>query len=306
MYSLIQALKPECRLILVGDADQLPSVGPGNVFADIIKSEAVPTIALTEIFRQAENSGIVRCAHDVNKGIVPDFTKKYPDLFFIRRNTEEQIADTVTELYGRRLPENMGIEPSQIQVLSPTRKRASGTVSLNAQLREAINPSHAIKKEKQFSNYLFRVGDKVMQIKNNYDIIWTTPDMEQEQSGVFNGDIGTVKDIDYPRETITIDYEDKLVDYLFEQLLELEPAFAMTVHKSQGSEYPAVILAMTPAAPQLLTRGVLYTAMTRAKSLLVIVGNPDILAKMVHNDKKQRRYSGLRFRLAESQLRIKN
>jgi exodeoxyribonuclease V alpha subunit len=309
MHSLLQALKPECRLILVGDADQLPSVGPGNVFADIIKSDTVPTISLTEIFRQAENSGIVRCAHDVNKGIVPDFTKKYPDLFFMRRHSEEEIADTVTELYGRRLPDNMGIEPSQIQVLSPTRKHAAGTVSLNAQLREAVNSPHETKREKQFGNFLYRVGDKVMQIKNNYDIMWTTPDMELEQAGVFNGDIGMVKDIDYARETVIIDYEDKIVDYLFEQRLELEPAFAMTVHKSQGSEYPAVILAMTSAAPQLLSRGVLYTAMTRAKNLLVIVGSHEVLEKMVMNDKKQRRYSGLRFRLAggvNSEFGIRN
>ena len=299
MSSLLAALKPECRLILVGDADQLPSVGPGNVFADIIRSEATPIIKLTEIFRQAADSGIVKFAHDVNKGIVPDFTQKYPDIFLMRRHTEEQVAETVTELYGRRLPENMNIDPSQIQVLSPTRKRAAGTVSLNQQLREAVNPHDVMKKEKQFGEYLFRVGDKVMQIRNNYDIIWNTPDMHMEGMGVFNGDIGTITDIDYAQETLVIDYEDKIVTYLFEQLSELEPAFAMTVHKSQGSEYSAVILALSATAPQLLTRGILYTAMTRAKNLLIIVGSPDVITKMVQNDKQQRRYSGLRARLAE-------
>ena len=303
MHSLLSALKPGCRLILVGDADQLPSVGPGNVFSDIIRSGTIPTVALTEIFRQAEGSGIVRCAHDVNKGIMPDFTQSFPDLFFMRRQTEEQIAETVAELYGRRLPENMGIDPSQIQVLSPTRKRAAGTVSLNEQLRESVNPRNALKKEKQFGDYLFRIGDKVMQIRNNYDIMWKTPDGKLEGMGVFNGDIGTVKDIDYAKEAVTVDYEDKLVTYLFEQLPELEPAFAMTVHKSQGSEYPAVVLAMTSAAPPLLTRGVLYTAMTRAKNLLVIVGSQDVMRQMVKNEKRQRRYSGLRARLA-GELRV--
>ena len=296
--SLLAGMKHGSRLIMVGDADQLPSVGPGNVFADVIKSGVVPTIVLSEIFRQAEDSGIVRCAHGVNKGIVPDLSEKYPDLFFMHRLSEEHIAETVAELFGERLPKNMGIDPSQIQVLSPTRKRAAGTVSLNERLREAVNPHSALKKEKPSGEYVFRTGDKVMQIRNNYDIIWKTPDGLFEGTGVYNGDIGIIKDIDIEREILVVDFEDKLVSYLFEQLPELEPAFAMTVHKSQGSEYHAVILAMTSAAPPLLTRGVLYTAMTRAKSLLVIVGTPEIMGKMVNNDKRQRRYSGLRARLA--------
>jgi len=297
MSSLLAAMKRGCRLVMVGDADQLPPVGPGSVFADVIKSGIVPTVALTEIFRQAEDSGIVRCSHSVNNGVVPDLAAKYPDLFFLKRQTEEQVAETVTELYGQRLPGNMGVEPSQIQVLSPTRKRASGTVSLNERLRETVNPRHAMKKEKQSGEFVFRTGDKVMQIRNNYDIMWKTPDGLTEGSGVFNGDVGVITDIDFERETLTVDFEDKLVTYLFEHLPELEPAFAMTVHKAQGSEYHAVILAMTAAAPQLLTRGVLYTAMTRAKNLLVIVGSPEVMAKMVHNDRRQRRYSGLRARL---------
>ena len=298
MHSLLSAIKPGCRLILVGDADQLPSVGPGNVFADIIRSDAVATIALTEIFRQSENSGIVKFAHSVNKGIVPDLQANYTDLYFMKRHTEEQIAQTVSDLYGRRLPDNMGIEPSSIQVLSPTRKNTAGTVSLNEQLREAVNALKT-QKEKQYGEFLFRVGDKVMQIRNNYDIIWKTPGNAIDGMGVFNGDIGTVVDIDHSKELLIVDYEDKIVNYLFEQLPELEPAYAMTVHKSQGSEYSAVILAMTAAAPQLLTRSILYTAITRAKNLLIIVGNPDIMAKMVLNDKRQRRYSGLRARLTE-------
>ena len=300
MRSLLAAMKHGCRLIMVGDADQLPPVGPGNVFSDIIRSGTVPTVALTEIFRQAEDSGIVLCAHSVNHGEMPDMSRKYPDLFFLQRQTDEQLAETVAELYGRRLPTNMGIDPPQIQVLSVTRKRIAGTMSLNDRLREAVNPRSALKKEKQSGDYLFRTGDKVMQIRNNYDIIWKSHDGLIDGSGVFNGDVGIIANIDHEKETIIVDFEDKLVTYLFEQLPELEPAFAMTVHKSQGSEYHAVILAMTAAAPPLLTRSVLYTAMTRARELLIIVGSPEIMRKMVENDRRQRRYSGLRARLADA------
>ena len=298
MDALLRASPPNCRIILVGDADQLPSIGPGNMFSDVIKSGVIPVISLTEIFRQAQDSGIVKCAHMVNKGSMPDFSEKYSDLFFMQRKSEEQLAETIAELYSERLPKNMNIDPSQIQVLSPTRKRASGTVALNEQLREMLNPRSGDKKEKLSGTYLFRTGDKVMQIKNNYDITWTNPDEKTSGAGVFNGDVGTVREIDHNKETVTVNFDDKLITYSFEQLPELEPAFAMTVHKSQGSEYHAVILAMTAAAPPLLTRSVLYTAMTRAKNLLVIVGSPDIMNKMVQNDKRQKRYSGLRARLA--------
>jgi len=299
MRALLTAMKRGSRLIMVGDADQLPPVGPGNVFADILRSGVVPIVALSEIFRQAADSGIVRCAHAVNNGIMPDLTEKYPDLFFIRRQSEDQLAETVAELYGKRLPSNMGIDSSLIQVLSPTRKRAAGTHMLNNRLRESVNPASAARKEKQSGGIVFRVGDKVMQIRNNYDIIWKTSDGQNEGLGVFNGDVGLVKDIDNEKEILTVDFDDRLVTYLFEQLSELEPAFAVTVHKSQGSEYNAVILALTSAAPPLLTRGVLYTAMTRAKNLLVIVGTPEVMSQMVNNDRRLRRYSGLRARLAD-------
>jgi len=274
-------------------------VGPGNMFADVIRSGVIPVAKLTEIFRQATDSGIVKCAHSVNNGIMPNLAEKFPDLFFMRRTTEEELANTVAELYGERLPKNMGIDPSQIQVLSPTRKRASGTTSLNALLRETLNPKSPVKREKQVGDYIFRTGDKVMQIRNNYDILWESHDGLLSGTGVFNGDVGVIKDIDTDKEIVIVDYEDKFVTYIFDQLHELEPAFAMTVHKSQGSEYHAVILAMTSAAPMLLTRSVLYTAMTRAKNLLVIVGNPKIMHTMVENGKRRKRYSGLRARLAE-------
>jgi exodeoxyribonuclease V alpha subunit len=228
---------------------------------------------------------------------MPDLSEKFPDMFFLKRNTNEQLAETVAELFGKRLPANMGFDPSQIQVLSPTRKNEAGTVMLNEKLREAVNPRIAGKKEKQFGSYIYRVGDKVMQIINNYDSVWKSRDGQSDGTGVFNGDVGVVCDIDVEQETITVDFDEKLVVYKFEQMPELEPAFAMTVHKSQGSEYNAVILAMTDAAPPLLTRSVLYTALSRAKNLLVIVGKPEVMEKMVRNDKRQRRYSGLRYRL---------
>jgi len=283
---------------MVGDADQLPPVGPGSVFADVIRSGVVPTIALTEIFRQAQDSGIVLCSHNVNNGIMPDLSIKYQDMYFLRRQSDEQLAETVTELFGQRLPKNMDIDPSQIQVLTPTRKYSAGTSMLNERLRDAVNPHHALKKEKKLGEVLFRTGDKVMQIRNNYDIMWKSADGFTDGTGIYNGDIGIITNIDHGKETVTVDFEDKLVTYLFEQLPELEPAFAMTVHKSQGSEYRAVILAMTAGAPQLLTRSVLYTAMTRAKELLIIVGNPDVMARMVSNDRRSKRYSGLRARIA--------
>jgi exodeoxyribonuclease V alpha subunit len=297
MRSLLVAMKPGCRLVMVGDADQLPSVGPGNVFSDIIRSEAVGTVVLGEIFRQATESGIVRNAHLINRGNIPDLTEKNSDFFFLRRSSPDKCLETIVELCAERLPKNMGIDPSQIQVLSPTRKNQTGTEHLNVRLQAALNPASSEKKEKTYGDYVFRVGDKVMQIRNNYDIIWKSADGFYGGTGVFNGDIGRITEIDFTHETLTIDYEDKLVTYLFEQMAELEPAYALTVHKSQGSEYPAVILAAYSGAPQLLVRSVLYTAMTRARELLIIVGDQSVIETMVMNDKRQRRYSGLRARL---------
>ena len=299
MRSLLAAMKRGARLVMVGDADQLPAVGPGNVFSDIIRSEAIATVVLSEIFRQAGESGIVKNAHRINKGILPDLAEKTSDFFFLRRTSPDRTLETIIELCTERLPKNMGVDPSQIQVLSPTRKNQTGTENLNVRLQAALNPQTAGKKEKSFGDYIFREGDKVMQIRNNYDIIWRTPDGISGGSGVFNGDIGRITEINDIHETVTVDYEDKLVTYLFEQMIELEPAYALTVHKSQGSEYRAVILAAAQGAPQLLVRSVLYTAITRARELLVIVGEPGILETMVANDKRQRRYSGLRARLSE-------
>ena len=297
--SLLRALPDGCRLILVGDADQLPSVGAGNVFGDIIRSGAVCTVRLTEIFRQAQESKIVRAAHRINEGQLPDLKNAGGDLFFLKRSDPSRAEETVLELCRSRLPENMGIPFSEIQVLCPSRKNALGTENLNRSLQESLNPPDRGKKEKAYGDFVFREGDKVMQTRNDYDIMWKTPDGLSVGSGVFNGDIGIIREIDYQRETVTVDYEDKRVDYLYEQLGDIEPAWALTVHKAQGSEYTAVILACLDAPSRLLTRSVLYTAVTRAKKLLIIVGSDAAVEHMVANDRRTRRYSGLRARLAE-------
>lgn len=299
MRALLSAMDRSCRLVMVGDADQLPSVGPGNVFSDIIRSGTVESVVLDEIFRQADESGIVKNAHMINKGIVPDFTVKTSDFFFLKRSNGEKALETIIDLCAERLPKHMNVPAWQIQVLSPTRKNRAGTENLNVRLQAALNPPEKYKKEKIYGETVFREGDKVMQIRNNYDIIWRSTDGLSTGSGVFNGDIGMVKEIDLVHETLTVDYEDKLVTYLFEHLMELELAYALTVHKSQGSEYKAVILAAAPGAPPLLVRSILYTAITRARELLIIVGDHSVIETMIHNDRRQRRYSGLRARLAE-------
>ncbi|MBR6950707.1 MAG: ATP-dependent RecD-like DNA helicase [Oscillospiraceae bacterium] len=300
--SLLRALPPGCRLILVGDADQLPSVGPGNVFGDVIRSGAVCTVRLTEIFRQAESSKIVRTAHQINGGTVPEWKNEGGDLFFLRRSDVNRAAETVLELCRERLPENMGIPMGEIQVLCPSRKQELGTENLNRRLQEALNPPDKGKREKSWGDFVFREGDKVMQTRNDYDIMWKSPDGRVVGNGVFNGDVGVIRAIDQQRETVTVDYDDKQVSYMFEQLGELEPAWALTVHKAQGSEYRAVVLVCLDASPRLLTRSVLYTAITRARELLVIVGNEGILTRMVENNRRSRRYSGLRARLADGLL----
>lgn len=296
MCSLLKALKPGCRLVLVGDADQLPSVGPGNVFADIIRSNIVPTVRLTEIFRQKGDSRIVRNAHMINRGEHPDFEANTGDFFRLKRLKGGTAVETIVELCARRLPDNMKIPSASIQVLSPTRKGETGTVNLNKRLQEALNPRDDGKKEKMFGETVFRVGDRVIQLKNNYDIIWKTKGGVRG-TGVYNGDIGTIYQIDPITETLTVDFEDKLASYSFDMLNELEHAWSLTVHKSQGSEYRAVVLALSGDVQMLLTRGVLYTAVTRAKELLVMVGDDAIAHRMIDNNKQSRRYSALRLRL---------
>ena len=297
MCALLRAMRPECRLILVGDADQLPSVGPGNVFSDIIRSGVVPTVRLTEIFRQAAGSSIVSYAHAINRGEHPNLAQNSGDFFFLRRTDPQKAADTVVELCRTRLPNNMKIPPSDIQVLTPTRKYDTGMAALNVRLQAALNPPSPEKKERRFGETVFREGDRVMQIRNDYDIVLKNPDGTTAGTGVYNGDVGQITAIDPQTETLAVCYDGKTATYGFEMLNELEHAWVMTVHKSQGSEYRAVVLCIGRAGPMLLTRSVLYTAITRAKSLLIIVGDEGAAYHMIDNQTQTRRYSGLRARL---------
>ena len=297
MAALLDALRDDCRLVLVGDPDQLPSVGPGNLFADLIRSQVVPTVRLTEIFRQAAQSAIIRSAHLINQGEVPDLRRNEGDFFCLARRDAQEVLDTIVDLCRRRLPERMGIPSDQIQVLSPTRRRGTGTRALNQVLQTALNPPLEGKGERRFGDWVFRAGDRVMQVRNNYDILWREEGGTDSGMGMFNGDIGVIRSIE--KEVITVDFDGRVVEYSPDMLGELEPAFAVTVHKAQGSEYRAVILAALDGAPMLMTRGVLYTAVTRARELFILVGDPAAVAGMVRSNRQTRRYSGLKARLTE-------
>ena len=299
MHHLLQALPERSRLILVGDPDQLPPVGPGFPFSDMLRSNALPSVRLTQIFRQAQKSLIVTNAHRVNRGELPELRDVKNDFFFLPARTEEEISQIIAGLCSHRLPKNMGIAPDQIQVLSPTKKGASGTIHLNRVLQSVLNPPAPARQERQVGDTLFREGDRVMQIRNNYDIIWKKADGSQEGTGVFNGDIGLIQQINVSEELMTVAFDDRIVEYDFTQLNELEPAYAMTVHKSQGSEYRAVIISAWSGSQYLLNRSVLYTAITRARDLLIIVGRQETIAAMTDNAKTNRRYSGLKLRLQE-------
>lgn len=297
MRAVLAAIGPACRLVLVGDADQLPSVGPGSVFRDIIRSGVAETVRLTEIFRQKGDSRIVSAAHEINRGEVPDLRLNKNGFFFMRRKDAEAAAETIISLCSERLPKNMGIPSAEIQVLTPTRKGPAGTENLNKLLQAALNPPvSGVKHEFEYGGRIFREGDRVMQIRNDYDILWRTDDM-QSGFGVFNGDIGFIRTIDPAAETLTIDFDGRLAEYVYEQASELDHAWAMTVHKSQGSEYRAVVLAAAQTPPQLMYRGLLYTAVSRASELLVGVGDDQIICAMVENARRAKRYSGLKTRL---------
>ena len=298
MRGLLAALRPDCRLVLVGDADQLPSVGPGNVFLDIIRSGVIETVRLTEIFRQSGESHIVRNAHAINRGEHPTLNENKNGFFFLRRKEAAAAVDTILELCSTRLPEKMGIPVTDIQVISPTRRGDMGTVNLNRRLQEKLNPPAKDKKEKRFGETVFRVGDRVMQIRNNYDIIWRKADNTAAGAGIFNGDIGFIISIDLNEEYLAVDFDGRIAMYSFEMLSELELAYAMTVHKSQGSEYRAVVFSACRASQMLLSRGVLYTGVTRARELLIAVGDDEAVHFMIDNHRQTRRYSGLRARLA--------
>ena len=297
LHSLLKAIPERARLIFVGDPDQLPPVGPGFPFNDMLRAKTLPTVRLTQIFRQAQESLIVMNAHSVNSGNMPELRNRKSDFFFLPCRSEEEVAQTIQGLCQTRLPKNMGIPSEDIQVLSPTKKGGAGTVYLNKILQAALNPPTPEKKEKAMGEILFREGDRVMQIRNNYDILWKKTDNSMVGAGIFNGDVGIIQSIDMNMELVSIVFDDRVAEYDFTQLMELEPAYAMTVHKSQGSEYKAVILSAWNASPYLLSRSILYTAITRARTLLIIAGREETIAAMVNNAKVGRRYTGLKLRL---------
>ncbi len=297
LHSLLQAIPMNKRLILVGDPDQLPPVGPGFPFGDMLRSQMLPMVRLTDIFRQARESLIVTNAHRINAGELPELRRVDRDFFFMRRNSEEALTQLIADLCSTRLPGKMGIPPEQIQVLSPTRKGPAGTMYLNKLLQGVLNPPSPDKRERARGEFSLREGDRVMQIRNNYDILWRRTDGMAVGAGIFNGDIGTITAIDPQAETVTVVFDEREADYDFSMLNELELAYAMTVHKSQGSEYRAVVLVAWNGSPYLLSRSVLYTAVTRARELLIVVGKEDIVATMVNNAKRGRRYTGLKLRL---------
>ena len=299
MNALAQALKRGTRLILIGDSDQLPSVGAGNVLDDLITSGAVDTVRLTEIFRQSKESLIVTNAHKINKGESPTLNVTDNDFFFVRRESEREIADTVADLITKRLPKTYGNAiREQIQVISPSKKGAGGVELLNSELQSRVNPKATFKKEKASHGVIFREGDRVMQVVNNYDIEWEKNGIGG--FGIFNGDIGVIESIDFKDEVLNIWFDDRYVRYDFENLEELELSYAITVHKSQGSEYPVVIIPMYSCPPMLMTRNLLYTAVTRAKRMVILVGRSDIPEGMVKNNREVLRYTTLCSRLNRS------
>lgn len=291
--AVLRALPLGCRLILVGDSNQLPSVGPGNILSDLINSEMLPIVQLKEIFRQSMESMIVMNAHKIINGELPDLSVRDNDFFFINKSDAHLIGQTIKDLCESRLPKAYGYNsPFDIQVISPGKKGELGTININKILQSALNPKQASKKELNINGNLFRQGDKVMQIKNNYNIPFVREDSTIGE-GIFNGDIGILIDIDKSDSTVIVKFDDKYAKYNFENVNDLDLAYAITVHKSQGSEFEAVVMPMYYGAPQLYYRNLLYTGVTRAKSLLVLVGMPWTVQKMVENNKKNLRYSGL-------------
>ena len=301
MRSLLRALKPGTKLIMVGDADQLPSVGAGNVLGDILKSGVIPSVRLNNIFRQSEQSLIVVNAHRINHGEPPILNQKGSDFFFERRPQPEAAAEAIVGLCAQRLPAFLRTDaPARdIQVLSPTKKTGAGVYQLNKLLQAAMNPPAPNKAEIQYGDTVFRLGDKVMHVKNNYQLAWKT-DSGTEGEGVFNGDVGFITQVDAEDRIVTARYDDeRTVEYDYQQLEELELAYCMSVHKSQGSEFPCVVMPMVGGPPRLLTRNLFYTALTRARKLVVLVGRKDTIEAMVRNNYITARFTTLRQRLEE-------
>ena len=296
MTALFKAVKRGARLILIGDSDQLPSVGAGNILADFINSGKITTVCLTEVFRQSKESLIVTNAHRINGGSDPILNDTKSDFFFVRRENEREISATVASLITQRLPKTYGNGiRGDIQVITPSKKGYGGVSVLNPELQQQINPPTKFKKEVNIRSILLREGDRVMQTTNNYEIEWEKNGVDG--TGVFNGDIGTVEHINLTDEEIFVRFDDRLAKYSFDTAEELDLAYAITVHKSQGSEYPVVIIPMYYCPPMLMTRNLLYTAVTRAKRMVVMVGRSDIPSKMVANNMEVLRYTTLKYRI---------
>lgn len=292
LEAFLRAVKSGSRIIFIGDSDQLPSVGAGNVLSDLISSGAFPTIRLREIFRQAQGSLIVTSAHKINRGELPDIKRKDSDFFFLPRRSDEEISETVVSLCTTRLPRSYGENiRDKIQIITPSRKGIAGTNTLNLRMQEAVNPPSCEKESCQHGDSVFREGDRVMQIKNNYSLEWTKDD--RSGVGVFNGDIGVIEKIDAHEEAVYCDFDGRKVKYDYSDLGELELAYAITVHKSQGCEFPFVVIPVYYCAPILMTRNLLYTAITRASKMAVLVGSEDAMRKMIDNDEHAGRYTGL-------------
>ena len=299
--SVMRALPLGCRLIMVGDSDQLPSVGAGNVLADLIASGKVPVVQLTEIFRQSMESLIITNAHKIVRGEMPEIRRTDKDFFFMTSPSKEDAGSSIIRLCAERLPEAYKFSPlDDIQVLCAGRKGDLGVTELNKKLQAALNPPSPMKTEIRMPVYIFRVGDKVMQTKNNYSLPWTKSD-GTEGSGIYNGDIGIIEKIDKSTSSAKIRFDDKLVTYNSDCLANVELAYATTVHKSQGNEFNAVIIPMYQIPSQLCYRNLLYTAVTRAKKILILVGNAEVLRQMVNNDRKTKRYSALKEFLGRSE-----
>lgn len=301
MEGLLKAVKPGTRLIIVGDADQLPSVGAGNVLRDMLRSEYIPAVRLHEIFRQAGESLIVVNAHMIQRGEYPYANESNKDFFVMRRSREEDILNTVEDLFRGRVQNYYDFIHSgyDIQVLTPTKKGLLGTIHLNEVLQGVLNPPSEEKREKKSGSRIFREGDKVMQLRNNYMMEWKRDGETEKGKGVFNGDMGRIEGINPESGRVSVRYDDRVVVYENEDLMELELAYAITVHKSQGSEFPAVVMPMTWFPPMLMTRNLLYTAVTRGKNLVVVVGSEDRMHAMVDNNRIDERYTGLEYRLRQ-------
>ena len=304
MQSLLKAINPGTRLILVGDVNQLPSVGPGNVLRDMIDSGSFNVVMLTKIFRQATQSDIVVNAHKINGGEPVPLGKKSNDFLFIKREDPNAIINAMITLVQDKLPGYVHAKTYDIQIMTPMRKGAIGVERLNSILQEYLNPPGEGKAEKETAGATYRVGDKVMQIKNNYNIEWEVRNgygiPVDKGTGIYNGDMGIIRDINSFAELLTVEFDEgRMVEYSFKQLEELELAYAITIHKSQGSEYPAVVIPVFSGPRMLMTRNLIYTAVTRAKSCVCLVGMPEVFKDMVNNEMEQRRYSGLKDRICE-------